>query len=96
MALSNARVTTRRPPCTCTEWICLSGAAVSEKIMEAAERDEQERAKREAREKEIRIADKRVSMFEAEPQPGDLASIILVVFSLTVVATVLFWLTKVS
>ena len=71
------------------------GAAVGEKIMEAAERDEQERAKREAREKEIRIADKRVSMFEAEPQPGDLASIILVVFSLTVVAAVLFWLTKV-
>ena len=60
------------------------------------EGDEQERAKREAREKEIRIADKRVSMFEAEPQPGDLASIILVVLSFTVVAGVLLWLIKVS
>ena len=38
--------------------------------MEAAERDEQERAKREAREKEIRIADKRVSMFEVSLSLG--------------------------
>ena len=48
------------------------GAAVGEKIMEAAERDEQKGATREARENEVRIANERDSMFEAEPQPGDL------------------------